>query len=287
MSAGMPPPYHGSVARPPQPPRSNTTRNLLIGCAGLLVALLLCGGGAVAVSVFLAQRASEAVETAVAGAASTPAAAFATAGAGGLATPTAGPQPELTVRNVSNYRDLNGGLWFIGEVVNNGPIEATNVRVEVRLVNDAGQTAGTGLTTSPGRPTLRVGEKTVWQALIASAAQTWKEEQVRATGQASNPALSEIMYLDLEVDSVTLSTPASQSDFVRAKGTVRNTGTSPARAILITVGLYDASGKLVAVAEGTTGRLEIAPGESAPYEVGFLNVKNAPPNAEAYARALR
>lgn len=282
MNAHTPPPFPGPAA----PPRSNTNRNLLLGCAALLVVLLLCGGSVLAATVLLTRRATDAMGTAVAGSASTPVSGGVPVGAGSVATTTPQVKPELEVRNVHHYRDNNGGLWFIGEVINTGPIDAVNVQVEVTLRNDAGQVAGTGAG-SPGLPALKPGRKVVWQALILSAPQRWKEEQVQAEAQATNAALSDLYHLDLEIDSIALSPPASQFDGVRAKGEVRNTGSSPARAILITVGLYDATGKLIAVAEGTTQRLEIAPGESAPFEVLFLNVKEVPPKAEAYARALR
>jgi hypothetical protein len=78
--------------------------------------------------------------------------------------------------------------------------------------------------------------------------------------------------------------PPGQYGSVTASGQVRNTGSVAVKYVKVTVGLYDADGKLLAVGDGFAKLDQIPPGGSAPFSVDFSRtVKQVPPTFEVYA----
>lgn len=211
-----------------------------------------------------------------------------TKGASAITPPSTAPaKVAVTAENVGNYRDSLGNLYFIGEVVNTGTADAANIQVAVSLLDAGGQTVATGQAGALGLPVLKPGQKTVWRALINNAPGTWQEQRVQAQASQANALLTAGYYLDLQPAGVTLTPPASEYDWVKASGQVTNTGQSAAMFVVVTIGLYDANGKLLAVADGTTQLQQLAAGTSAPFAIDFIQMKQVPPKFEVYARGVK
>jgi hypothetical protein len=68
---------------------------------------------------------------------------------------------------------------------------------------------------------------------------------------------------------------------------VLNTGTATAKYVQITVGIYDAAGKLLRVADGSAKLDQVAPGGTAPFSVEISGVRAVPANFEAYVQGAK
>lgn len=197
-------------------------------------------------------------------------------------SPTAVPSISVAAENVSNYRDSAGGLWFIGELVNQGQTEAGGMEVAISLLDPGGQTIGTGKATTFGVPILKGGERTVWRALISNAPQAWATERVQAQAKPVAGFERELYHPDLKVEGVTLAPPENQYGWVKASGQIVNGGTRAAQFAQATVGLYDAEGKLTAVGFAFSRLEQVPPGGSAPFSVDFIGTKDLPAKFEVY-----
>jgi hypothetical protein len=203
-------------------------------------------------------------------------------------TATATPgRAVVEVQNVSNSRDSIGSLYFIGEVVNKGDAEVTNIQIAVSLMNDTGQVAASGTATTIGVNILAAGQKTVWSALVQNAPATWKEERVQVQAGPVTAAFRNLYAAGLSVEGVTVNPPANTFSSPTVAGQVKNGGDAPAKFVLVTVGGYDEAGKLVVVEIGSIQLSEIAPGSTAPFSVNLSGTKVAPPKVDVYAKGLR
>jgi hypothetical protein len=210
-----------------------------------------------------------------------------------LATP-AGPGTPVTpggvavaVANVGNYRSSFGVLYFIGEVVNTGGQEVTNVQIAITLLGDAGQTLASGQANAIGLNVLAPGQRTVWSAPISNAPAEWREERVLPQAVAATAETTAAFAVGLTVELMTAKpagSPATQG--ITVSGQVRNGGTTAARFPLVTVGCYDAAGTLLMVDSGPAQRQEIAPGATAPFEVALPNQQGLPAIYVAYAKGV-
>lgn len=212
-------------------------------------------------------------------------------GATPVLTPTAAAAPatpgrvEVAVENVGNYRSAFGVLYFIGEVVNAGDLEVTNLQIAVTLIGDAGQVVASGQANAIGVNVLPAGQRTVWAAPISNAPAQWKEERVRPQAVAATAETRAAFAAGLTVERAEVNPPADPAAGLTVAGLVRNSGTGVARFPLVTVGCYDAAGKLIMVDSGPAQQQEIAPGATAPYQVAVPNLKEPPAKVAAYARA--
>lgn len=191
----------------------------------------------------------------------------------------------VAVENVGNYRSAFGVLYFIGEVVNTGGQDVTNLQIMITLLGDAGQTVASGQANAIGLNVLLVGQRTVWAAPISNAPVTWQEERVRPQAVAATAETQAAFAAGLTVERVEANPPADPAAGPTVTGLVRNSGTGAARFPLVTVGCYDAAGKLIMVDSGPAQQQEIAPGATAPFQVAVPNLKDAPASVVAYARA--
>ena len=204
------------------------------------------------------------------------------------ATATPRPSPTVAVsatvaaENVSNYRDSAGGLWFIGELVNQGQVEAGGLEVAISLLDAGGQTLGTGKGSTTGVPILKAGQRTVWRALISNAPPAWATERVQAQAKPVASFERELFHPDLKVEGVTLTPPENQYSWVKASGQIVNGGTRAARFAQATIGLYDADGKLMAVSSGYSRLEQVPPGGTAPFSIDFIDTKAVPAKFEVY-----
>ncbi|HET8627221.1 MAG TPA: FxLYD domain-containing protein [Thermomicrobiales bacterium] len=208
-------------------------------------------------------------------------------GAAAKPTPTTAAKIAVETGNVANYRDSLGNLYFIGEVVNTGTADAANIQIAVSLLDAGGQTVATGQASALGLPALKPGQKTVWRALINNAPETWQEQRVQAQASQANALLTAAYYLDLQPAGVTLTPPANEYGWVKASGQVTNTGQGAATFVVVTIGLYGANGKLLAVADGATKLQQLTAGGSAPFAIDFVRVKEIPPKFEVYVHGVK
>jgi hypothetical protein len=240
----------------------------------------------------LAELATSRAPTATAAATSTRAPA-ATAGASPAAAPTAtrpasptsAAKVDVAARNVSSSRDSIGGLWFIGEVVNQGQADAAQIQVALSLIGAGGETLASGSVSQYSFPVplLRPGEKSAWRALMDKNPDAWQEERVQVQAGPPLQTLRADYTREVKVEGMTVA--VGQFGLVTASGQAVNRGTVAARSVRITVGLYDEAGTLVAVGEGYAKLEQIPPGGSAPFSADFPSLKQPPPKAEAFVYA--
>lgn len=202
--------------------------------------------------------------------------------------PTVTPTPAnvaVAVRNVSNYRDTIGTLWYIGEVVNTGQSDVSDVRVAISLLGDTGQTVASGsseFVSPPILPIVKAGQKAVWKALVRDAPATWKEERIQVQAGPVGTFARTFYYYDLRAEGIALAPPARSPGWVTASGQVVNAGTQPTRYASVTIAAYDDAGKLLAIGNGLAKLDEIAPDGSAPFSFDIDQLKAAPARYDVY-----
>ncbi len=206
-------------------------------------------------------------------------------------TATAAPaKVSVITQNVSNYRDTIGTLWYIGEAVNMGQADAAKVQVAVSLLGDTGQTVASGsseFVSPPVLPIIKAGKKAVWRALLKDAPPTWKEERVQVQAGPVDSFSRDFYYYDVRVEGVSLAAPTRTGGWVSASGQVVNFGTATTKYALVVVAAYDASGKLLAVGDGSAKLDEIAPGGSAPFSFDVDQLTSIPASYDTYVFGQR
>jgi hypothetical protein len=203
---------------------------------------------------------------------------------GPTATATPG-RVAVAVENVGNYRNAFGVLYFIGEFVNTGDLEVAGLQIAVSLIGDDGQPVASGQANAIGVNVLPVGQRTVWAAPLANAPAQWKEERIQPQAVAATAETRAPHAVGLSAEGATVTSPTDPALGIAVSGQVRNGGTSAARFPLVTVGCYDAAGKLIMVDTGPAQQQEIAPGATAPFRVTVPNLKDPPARVVAYAKA--
>lgn len=202
-------------------------------------------------------------------------------------SPTIAPKIDLATENVSNYTDSIGSLYFIGELVNNGQIDATAIQIAISLIDATGNTIGSGQASTVGVYILKPGQRTVWSALITSKLTEWKEQRIQVQGGPVTAIYASTFADGLIVSGVTVNPPANQYSFVTATGQVQNNGAAVAKFPSVTLGAYDASGQLTSVSLGTAALQEVAPGATAPFTITLLNTKVLPTTYKLYVKGSK
>lgn len=201
-------------------------------------------------------------------------------------SPTAAAKVDVVVQNVGTIR-TSAALYFVGEIVNKGQVDASDIQVAVSLLDEAGKTIGTGSASSllPVTPILKVGEKSVWKAMIQSNPASWKEERIQVQAGPVSSIARTLYYLDVKADGVTLNPPANQYGWVSASGQIVNTGQGIATLASVTIAVYDDAGHIIALENGFAKLEQIGPGQSAPFSINFLGLKQLPPKFDVYVVA--
>jgi hypothetical protein len=198
------------------------------------------------------------------------------------ATPATAPKPAeatkpapaktgavaVEVTQYNHYKNSIGATVVQGMIENKGQVEAGGIDVAVSLISDTGATVGS----SPAitKPLiLKPGAKAGWMAMITGSP-AFKEVRVQAQGRPATDLDRAFSYQDLKIDNATLAPPAPPFNLPKITGQATNTGSKAAGLITVIGTLLDAEGKVLAVDVGTTGLSEVAPGQSAPFEVAFL-----------------
>lgn len=205
-------------------------------------------------------------------------------------TATATPgRAEVKVEQVINVRSSFGSLYYYGVVVNSGQADAGDIQVAISLLGDTGQTLATGSagSFSMGLPYLKPGERTYFRALIDKAPETWKEERIQVQAGPVSSFTRNLYFFNLKSDGVTCAPPPRASSWVTCTGQAANTGTSPTKSVEITIAAFNAEGKLLAVNSSYAKLDQIAPGDSAPFSIDFLDLKEVPAKIEVQVQGQK
>lgn len=197
---------------------------------------------------------------------------------------TALPQVVLTAQNVNSYRDALGELWAVGELVNEGQLDAGEIEVSVTLLGEGEQPLETRQLSFllVGLPILKPGETTIWRGRVGRAPDALREVRARATGSPASSFTRGSYSFDLRADGVALHAPASQIGFVTASGQVVSTGAVALFSVQVVVGAYDEAGTLLRVEQTQVSFRGVAPGGTVPFAVTFTELKQVPARSEVY-----
>lgn len=156
-------------------------------------------------------------------------------------TPTATPLP-VQVQNVYFSETSIGGLWTLGEVLNDSgtPLEQVRVGVELLDENDAILAEASGLV---ALDLIDVNERAPFAVLFESAPQTF--ERYRVFTLSAVEAYVGSYYRDLEVRN--LESDGERYASYTVSGTIFNSGPEEAVSVQVVITAYDALNRVVAM----------------------------------------
>ncbi|MCB0114353.1 MAG: FxLYD domain-containing protein [Caldilineaceae bacterium] len=157
------------------------------------------------------------------------------------ATPTPTPIP-ITVQNVYFSQTNIGGLWALGEVMNDSGMALEQVRVAVTLLDDADQEIGraSGLV---ALDLVDVGQTAPFAILFGEA--PGRFARYRAFPISAVPAFVGSYYRDLVVENI--SAEGERYASYTVTGTVRNIGPEEAVSVQVVVTAYDSLDRVIAM----------------------------------------
>lgn len=204
-------------------------------------------------------------------------------------TSTPLPKPQVTLQQIGYYRDTWGELWFMGELVNSGALEAGDFRITIELLGAQGQILANARleATEIGVAALKPGEKTVWQVKLPQAPRQWQTERIEATTGPVVIARGQSPYLALRAEGVQLSPPTKPFNRVIANGQLVNIGIATVRDARVKLALYDGTGKLIRVIEGWPKFEDVRAGQTIPFSVEFPELEQPPAHYELFFTDLQ
>lgn len=204
-------------------------------------------------------------------------------------TATPLPKPEVAVAQLGYFRDTWDDLWFIGELVNSGAMEAGDFRLSIALLGAEGQVlASAKLERSElGVAALKPGQKTVWRLKVPDAPRQWQSERIEATTGPVIVSRNQSPYLELRAEGVQFTPGEKPFNRTIARGQLVNSGIAAVREGRARLAIYDDTGKLIRVLEGTPKFAEIAPGAAAPFTCEFSDLEQPPARYTLYLTSLR
>ena len=172
------------------------------------------------------------------------------------------PTPlALTIAGFGLYETPVGGLWGLGEVVNQTENPAENVRVAISLYNTKGEPSVT-LDSWVARDLIPPGESAPFGVLFPNPpADLGGHQVVLVTGERATRAGSRYPNLSIAGHQ---GGPAGA--VFRVTGTVLNTGEQTAQDLTVLVTLYDARGQVTGF-RLTTLSDPLSPGATAPFDI--------------------
>lgn len=180
-------------------------------------------------------------------------------------------QVKVEMGDSNSYSDSIGTLIVVGEVVNNGPVPATNVEVAVSLIGADGKVLAAESTYAWSlRSRIPVGEKAPFKVMISDAPQSWDSIKFQVQAEPWKEGLwTTSGYYDLQVKNETLTPPANEYSGYTIAGEVANTGQAAAESVRVWAAGYGPDGKIMDVVDGRTKLDQIAPGATAPFSLEF------------------
>ncbi len=173
----------------------------------------------------------------------------------------------LAIRSLNHYYTDSGVLWVVGELANEGEIDAEGVRVAVTLLT----ADGSEVAMREGyldQELLLAGEEAPFLLLIENppAEGSWVALDSEIQGDLATLALARA-HKGLIVESVAGAPPTP--DGYRLTGEVKNEGDSPASFVRVSGALYNAAGELIATTSIYAPSDSLAPGAAAPFDLKF------------------
>jgi hypothetical protein len=203
------------------------------------------------------------------------------------ATPAATVTPAVTMEEVQllNYRSHEteyGSLRFYGEVSNNGNTEVASVEVVITLLDGTGKVIGTGSNyTQPD--CLSPGERGAFAISVLDPPDTWADERVQLQWSPMSEWLRDMCYKAFSVSGVTVTSGDYGGLVVR--GQVKNTGAQAASLTQVTFVGYDTAGKVLVVDFSFADIDPLAPGNSSPFEISFIDLDDPPASHKVTVQA--
>jgi LysM repeat protein len=157
------------------------------------------------------------------------------------ATPTATPLP-MSVQNIFFNETLIGGLWVLGEVVNENDTPLEQVRVAVTLLDEQEQEIGRA--DSPvALDLVEAQERAPFAILFGSA--PGRFAQYRAAVVSAAPAYVGSYYRDLEIRN--LQSTGERYASYTVTGVIFNAGPEEAVEVQVVLTAYDPLGRVIAM----------------------------------------
>lgn len=190
----------------------------------------------------------------------------------GLLLPTPTPHP-IKKQGIAFYETPVGGLWAMGEIVNTSPITLTNVQVQVRLLDSAGEML-TEADTFAAAELIPPGTQSPFGILFTAPPPSWANYQVTIIrGQEAGGLVDS--YVPLTVKEVEGRPSGSQ---FRVSGLVQNASTDKVAghaAVIVTT--YDVQGLVTGFRQNTVETNgPLASGGVAPFSMLFAFYGDAP-----------
>jgi hypothetical protein len=235
-------------------------RRLLLLCPCLLLLLAACGGAA--------------SPSAPAG------------GNGQVKTtfPESGKSPDVALQSVSYFTSSEDEVFYIGEVTNTSQAPISSVKITLRFLDGAGKQLAKATFLNPGLPLLKPGEKSPWKLFVGKVPAGWAETQ--AAVQLDPEGDDGATYVPLSTEGVALA-PPGKSAWVTGSGRVVNPTGQPLLGVLLILGLYDGSGKLLDVAQAVTDNKHLDANGTTSFSAEFRNTKQIPASFKVFAMGSR
>lgn len=157
------------------------------------------------------------------------------------ATPTSTPLP-MTVQNIFFNETLIGGLWVLGEVVNENDTPLEQVRVAVALLDEQEQEIGRA-DSLVALNLVEANERAPFAILFGSA--PGRFAQYRAAVVSAAPAYMGSYYRDLEIRN--LQSTGERYASYTVTGVIFNAGPEEAVEVQVVLTAYDPLGRVIAM----------------------------------------
>jgi hypothetical protein len=199
-------------------------------------------------------------------------------------TSTPLPKPQVALEQVGYYRDTWGELWFMGELVNSGALDAGDFLISIELLGSSGRVVASATLAADdiGVAALKPGQKTVWHVKIPEAPRQWQTERIEATAGPVVITRGQSPYLALRADGVQLAGPTAPFKRIIASGQLHDVGLAPVHDARIKLALYDDTGKLIGVVEGWPKFEDVPAGGAVAFSVEFSDIEQPPSHYELY-----
>jgi hypothetical protein len=201
-------------------------------------------------------------------------------------TPTVTPALHgvgLKLDQYITYRTRWGTLYVLGDLINLGDADATDIEVAASLLDSHGAVLAVGSYNSVGLGIVRAGSKCPFKVAIDGAPEEWASESIQIAASPFDEAgFHWLYYYDLATEGVRAS--ANRGEFTIA-GRVANTGMKAASVIRIIAVLYDEQGKIMDADTTTAALHHLDPGARSPFKIAFADLGGKPAGYVLYLEA--
>lgn len=196
------------------------------------------------------------------------------------ATPTPETEIALEVGSYTSFPTVLGGLYFAGEILNNGTAPATDVNFVLSLLDEQGNVLATTGSNIADLSVVPAGGKIPFLAMLDKNPEQYAKVEILVQGEEFTGSSIFPPYFDLKIDKVT----GQKSTFGRysLSGKVSNTGTKPAELVKIVALAYDENGKVIDVGWTFSKLDKILPGQESPFALDFTTIEKAPATYEVF-----